>query len=199
MQRGGHLVLDTRPAAQYGTGHIPGSLYVGLNGQFASWAGTLIKPDIPLLLVVEEPEHVREVQTRLARVGLEKVTGYLKDGVLAWHSAGMPLAKIEQIPVEELQHRIAEKSVDLILDMRGPKEWESGHIEQAMNMPLNHLTESALALDRDARIAAICAGGYRSSIATSLLEQLGFRNVSNVVGGMTAWNNAKSAKVAASS
>jgi hydroxyacylglutathione hydrolase len=191
MQRGGHLVLDTRPAAQYGAGHIPGSLNIGLNGQFASWAGTLIKPDIPLLLVAEEPEHVREARTRLARVGLEKVSGYLKDGLLAWHLARLPLAKIEQVAVEELQQRIAEKSVDLILDMRRPTEWESGHIAQATNMPLNHLTESVLALNRDARIAAICAGGYRSSIATSLLEQLGFRSISNVVGGMTAWNNAK--------
>src|SRR3989442_720604 len=120
MQRGGHLVLDTRPAAQYGAGHIPGSINIGLNGQFASWGGTLIKPDIPLLLVAEEPEHVLEARTRLARVGLEKVSGYLKEGLLAWHLAGMPLAKIEQISVEELQHRIEEKAIDLILDMRRP-------------------------------------------------------------------------------
>ena len=191
MQRGGHLVLDTRPSAQYGAGHIPGSLNIGLNGQFASWAGTLIKPDIPLLLVAEDPEQVRESRTRLARVGLEKVSGYLSNGLLAWHQAGLPLTKIEQIPVEELQHRISEKSIDLLLDVRRPAEWESGHIGVAVSMPLNHLMESALSLNRDARIAALCAGGYRSSIATSLLEQLGFRNISNVIGGMTAWNNAK--------
>jgi glyoxylase-like metal-dependent hydrolase (beta-lactamase superfamily II)/rhodanese-related sulfurtransferase len=189
MQREGHLVLDTRASAQYGVGHIPGSVQIGLNGQFASWAGSLIRSDIPLLLVADEREHVREAQTRLARVGLDKVSGYLKDGVLAWHSAKLPLARTEQISVEELLHRIEEKSVDFILDVRGPKDWEAGHIEQARNMPLPHLSESALSLDRDAKIATICAGGYRSSIATSLLEQLGFRNVSNVVGGMAAWNN----------
>src|SRR5438552_4193055 len=102
MQRGGHLVLDTRPAAQYGSGHIPGSLNIGLNGQFASWAGTLIKPEIPLVLVAEEAEHVREARTRLARVGLEKVSGYLEGGLLAWHIAGMPIGTIEQVSVEEL-------------------------------------------------------------------------------------------------
>ncbi len=191
MQRGGHLVLDIRPVSQYGAAHIPGSLCVGLNGQFASWAGTLIKPDVRLILVTEERQHVREARTRLARVGLENVSGYLKDGLLAWHLAGMPLAKIEQISVEELRHRIDEKSFHLILDVRRPAEWQAGHIAEATNMPLSHLTELALSLDRDAKIAAVCAGGYRSSIATSLLEQLGFRNVSNVVGGMTAWNNAK--------
>ena|ERR1051326_1002688 len=191
MQRGGHLILDTRPSPQYGAAHIPHSLHIALNGQFASWAGSLIKPDTPLLLVAEEPERVREAQTRLARVGLERVSGFLKDGVIAWHKAYLPLPSIEQISVEELRQRIEEKSVDLIFDVRQPKEWDRGHIPQAISMPLNHLSESALSLDRDARIAAICAGGYRSSIATSLLEQLGFRKISSVGGGMTAWDNAK--------
>jgi hydroxyacylglutathione hydrolase len=191
MQRGGHLILDTRPASQYGTGHIPGSLNIGLTGQFASWAGSLIKPEVPLLIVAEDAEQVRQARTRLARVGLEKVSGYLKDGVLEWHQAGLPLATMEQISVEELRHRLQENSLETILDVRRPPEWNSGHIADAVHMPLNHLSESALALNRDAKIAAVCAGGYRSSIACSLLEQLGFRNVSNVVGGMTAWNNAK--------
>jgi len=195
MQRGGHLILDTRPAPQYGTGHILGSLNIGLAGQFASWAGSVIKADVPLLIVAEDAQSVREARTRLARVGLEKVTGFLKDGVLAWHQAGLPLATIEQISVEELRLRIDESSVETVIDVRRPPEWNSGHIEGAVHMPLNHLAESALSLNRDTKIAVLCAGGYRSSIASSLLEQLGFRSVSNVVGGMTAWNNAKLAVV----
>ena len=191
MQRGGHLVVDTRPASQFGNGHIPGSLNIGLAGQFASWAGSLLKPEVPLLVVAEDFDSVRDARTRLARVGLEKVSGYLKDGVLAWHEAGLPLATIEQISVEELQHRIEEKSVETIIDVRRAPEWDAGHIEGAVHLPLNHLTESALSLNRDAKTAVLCAGGYRSSIACSLLQQLGFRNISNVVGGMTAWNNAK--------
>ena len=191
VQRGGHLVLDTRPSAQYAAGHIPGSLHVSLSGQFASWAGSLIKPDVPLVIVAEELDRVCEARTRLARVGLEKVSGYLESGVLAWYEAGLPLARTEQISVEELQHRIAENSVETVIDVRRPPEWNGGHIAQAIHMPLNHLSEAALSLDRDARIAVICASGFRSSIASSVLEQSGFRNVSNVVGGMTAWDNAK--------
>jgi hydroxyacylglutathione hydrolase len=191
MQRGGHLILDTRPSPQYGTAHILGSLNIGLSGQFASWAGSLIRPDIPLLIVAEEAASVREARTRLTRVGLEKVTGYLKDGVLAWDRAGLPLASIDQISVEELRLRIEEGSLDAVIDVRRPPEWNSGHIENAIHMPLNHLAESALSLNRDSRIGVMCAGGYRSSIASSVLEQLGFRNIANVVGGMTAWNNAK--------
>jgi hydroxyacylglutathione hydrolase len=191
MQRGGHLVVDTRPASQFGNGHIPGSLNIGLGGQFASWAGSLLKPEVPLLIVAEDFDSVRDARTRLARVGLEKVSGYLKDGVLAWYETGLPLATIEQISVEELQHRIEEKSVETIIDVRRAPEWDAGHIEGAVHLPLNHLTESALSLNRDAKTAVLCAGGYRSSIACSLLQQLGFRNIANVVGGMTAWNNAK--------
>jgi rhodanese-related sulfurtransferase/glyoxylase-like metal-dependent hydrolase (beta-lactamase superfamily II) len=191
MQRGGHLILDTRSSAQYGTGHIAGSINVPLSGQFASWAGSLIKPEVPLLIVAEDFDSVREARTRLARVGVEKVTGYLRDGVLAWHDVGMPLVKTEQISVEELRHRIDENSVETVIDVRKPTEWDSGHIQSAIHMPLNHLLESALSLNRDSKIAVVCGSGYRSSIASSLLEQLGFRSVSNVVGGMTAWNNAK--------
>jgi rhodanese-related sulfurtransferase len=193
MQRGGHLILDTRTAAAFGAGHIPGSLSVGLSGQFATWAGSLIKPDVPIILVAEDFESVCQARTRLARVGLEKVSGYLKDGIVAWHESGLPLTTTEQITVEELRHRIDEKSVDAVIDVRRPAEWNNGHIDSATHMPLNHLSESALSLNRDMPVAVLCAGGYRSSIACSMLEQLGFRKVSNVVGGMTAWNNARPA------
>ena len=191
MQRGGHLILDTRQASQYAAGHIPGSLNIGLGGQFATWGGSLIKPEVALIIVAEDYEGVREARTRLTRVGLERVSGYLKDGILAWHEVGLPLATIEQISVEELSQRIQEKSVQMVLDVRRPPEWNGGHVDGATNMPLNHLTESALSLNRDGKIAVMCAGGFRSSIGCSLLEQLGFRSISNVVGGITAWNNAK--------
>src|SRR5215510_2577487 len=167
MQRGGHLILDTRSASQYGTGHILGSLNIGLAGQFASWAGSIIRPDLPLIIVAEDVDSVREARTRLARVGIERVSGYLKGGVLAWHEAGLPLSTMEQISVDELQHRIDEGGVDAILDVRRPGEWNAGHIETATHMPLNHLSEAAQSLNRDMKLAVICAGGFRSSIASS--------------------------------
>ena len=190
LRSAGAVVLDTRPAAQYGTGHIPGALNVGLGGQFASWAGSLVPAGTPIVLVTENEEEVGQARTRLARVGLESVAGYLAGGMLAWHEAGHPLAATEQITVDELHRRLAAGEVPQLLDVRRPGEWQAGHIEQAVHLPLNALADGAAPLDPARPVTAICAGGYRSSAATSLLEQQGFRQVTNVVGGMTAWTNA---------
>jgi hydroxyacylglutathione hydrolase len=191
MRRSGAVVLDTRPAAQFGTGHVPGSLNIGLGGQFASWAGALIPAEKQIVLVTEDEEHVEEARTRLARVGLENVTGYLAGGLLAWHEAGLPLATTEQISVDELRHRIAQGEVGELVDVRRPGEWQAGHIAQARHLPLNDLAARARELDPSKPVTAICAGGYRSSIATSLLEQQGLTRITNVIGGMTAWDQAK--------
>lgn len=190
LQGKGAVVLDTRPSAQFGAGHVPGSLNIGLSGQFASWAGALIAPTVPIVLVAEEADQVREARTRLARVGVENVAGYLAGGILEWHRAGRPLATTEQISVEELDARLREGSAGRVLDVRRPAEWQAGHISEAIHAPLNTLAESASAMPKDQPVAAICAGGYRSSIATSILEQQGFTKVTNVVGGMAAWRNA---------
>jgi hydroxyacylglutathione hydrolase len=191
LRRSGAVVLDTRPSAQFGTGHIPGSLNIGLGGQFASWAGALIPAEKKIVLVTEDEEHVEEARTRLARVGLENVVGFLAGGLLAWHESGRPLAATEQISVDELRHRLARGEVAQLVDVRRPGEWQAGHIAQARHLPLNELPSRAGELDRDKPVTAICAGGYRSSIATSLLEQRGLTRITNVVGGMTAWSQAK--------
>ncbi|HEY6065318.1 MAG TPA: MBL fold metallo-hydrolase [Thermoanaerobaculia bacterium] len=190
LQKKGGIVLDTRPSAQFGAGHVPGALNVGLSGQFASWAGALIAPQAPIVLVTEEKEQVAEARTRLARVGLENIAGYLDGGLLAWHHAGLPLAVTEQIGVEELDARIREGLAGKVVDVRRPGEWQAGHIAQAVHLPLDSLGERAAALPKDQPLAVICAGGYRSSIGTSILEQHGFTKITNVVGGMAAWKNA---------
>ena len=187
LQKKGAVVLDTRPAAQYGAGHVPGSLHIGLSGQFASWAGALISPRAPILLVAEEEEEVREARTRLARVGIENVAGYLAGGILEWDRAGLPLAMMEQVNVEELDARLREGRVGRVVDVRRPAEWQAGHIPNAVHLPLNTLAQNAAALDKSEPLAVICAGGFRSSIGTSILEQQGFTKVTNVVGGMAAW------------
>lgn len=190
LQKKGAIVLDTRPAAQYGASHVPGSLHIGLSGQFASWAGALISPRAPIIFVSEEEEQVREARTRLARVGLENVAGYLSGGLLEWHRAGLPLATMEQITVEELNARVREGVVGRIVDVRRSGEWQAGHIPGAVHRPLNTLVEHAAVLPKEEPVALICASGYRSSIATSILERQGFTLVTNVVGGMTAWRGA---------
>lgn len=186
-RRGGAIVLDTRSSAEYGTAHVEGSLQVGLAGQFASWAGALVAPETPLIVVTDDPAQVAEARTRLARVGLENVSGFLEGGVLAWDAAGRPLARTEQITVDELRERLREDPNFQLVDVRRPAEWQAGHIPQAVSMPLHRLAELAGSLDRKHPVTAICAGGYRSSIGTSVLERLGFRRVTNVVGGMAAW------------
>jgi len=191
LRDAGHVVVDTRSAAQYGTGHVPGSLNIGLGGQFASWAGSLISPDASILLVGDEEEHVREARTRLARVGLERVAGHLSGGLLEWDRAGLPLATTEQVSVQELEHRLREPDAPQVVDVRRPAEWRAGHIPGAVHIPLNHLEERGASIDRDRSYAIVCAGGYRSSIAAGILERLGFRRVTNVVGGMSAWTSAE--------
>src|SRR5437762_907015 len=189
LQKKGAIVLDTRPAAQYGAGHVPGSLHIGLSGQFASWAGALVSPGTPMLIVAEDEEQVREARLRLARVGLDNVAGYLAGGILEWDRAGLRLATLEQINVTELDERLREGAVRVV-DVRRPGEWQSGHIATALHLPLNDLAEKADDLSREEPLAVVCAGGFRSSIGTSLLERQGFHRITNVVGGMAAWRAA---------
>jgi hydroxyacylglutathione hydrolase len=184
----GATLLDVRPAAAFGAGHVPGSAHIGLGGQFASWAGTMLPPGSPIVLVTEDEGQVAEAQVRLARVGLEAVVGFLEGGVAAWDAAGLPLAKTEQVGVDELAARIAEGGAGQIVDVRRPGEWAAGHIASAVHIPLNEIVTRAGEIDRSRPIHLICASGYRSSIASSLLERAGLRAPINVVGGMTAWN-----------
>jgi glyoxylase-like metal-dependent hydrolase (beta-lactamase superfamily II)/rhodanese-related sulfurtransferase len=188
----GHLILDVRSAWEFGNGHVPGSLNVGLGGQFAIWAGSLISMGTPIVLVASSDEQVVEAVVRLARVGIETVTGYLQDGINAWREAGLGMAHITQISVEDL-HKLIQKGNDLqILDVRRPPEYEGGHVPHALHAPLSTLQSTAtnLALDPSKPTAVICAGGYRSSAATSILKQHDFKKLLNVTGGTGAWIDA---------
>ena len=191
MQQEGCVILDTRPCDQYATGHIPGSLNIGLNGQFASWAGTLVPLDTRVLVVAENKELAEQTRLRLARVGHENVAGFLAGGVLAWHGAGLPVASTEQIAVDELNYRLQEQRAGQLIDVRRVGEWSAGHIGRASHLPLQQLRDSVGKLDRNRQVTVICAGGYRSSMACSILEQEGFLRVTNVIGGMSAWTNAR--------
>ena len=184
----GALVLDTRPAVQFGAGSVPGSLEIALTGQYATWAGMLIGLERPVILVVEEEERVEESAMRLARVGIEKVVGYLEGGILAWERAGLPLNEVPQISVLQLHQQLTEEPESVsVIDVRRPPEWEGGHIERAALKPLDKLQKMLDGLDRAKPIAVHCKSGYRSSIATSLLKANGFAQVMNVVGGFDAW------------
>lgn len=183
----GYFILDVRLAAAFGAGHVPGSINIGLGGQFASWAGCLIPPESPILIVAENLAQVDEAVTRLARVGIESVKGFLSGGIYSWNKAGLGTATIPQIPVDELNHRVKEQARLQIIDVRRPGEYNDGHVPSAVNAPLAHLQTRVSSFNPGRPTAVICAGGYRSSAATSILARNGFRTLFNVVGGTTAW------------
>ena len=189
LANAGTLILDVRPATQFGAGHIPGAMNLGLGGQFASWAGSLIPLGTPIVLVAEEFAQIDEAVMRLARVGIETVKGFLSGGMYAWDHAGFPTASIAQMPVDELHEQLAEKTNLQIVDVRRPAEYESGHIPTAINLELSHLQESLSQLDPNRATAILCAGGYRSIAAASILARHGFKEIFNVIGGTTAWIN----------
>jgi hydroxyacylglutathione hydrolase len=145
----------------------------------------------PVVLVAENADSVAEARTRLARVGVESVAGFLEGGIAAWDSACLPLAKTEQVSVDELAARIADRAQGQVVDVRRAGEWNAGHIAGAVHIPLSQLAQRFGEIDRTLPTHVVCAGGFRSSIATSLLEQQGFPRVTNVVGGMGAWTAAK--------
>ena len=188
----GAVILDVRDAAKFGAGHIPGALNIGLGGQFASWAGSLISMASPIVIVADTVERVEEAQLRLARVGLEKIQGYLAGGMDAWTSAGLELASVQQISVAELKELIETHPELQLIDVRRIAEYESGHAPGAISSPLAKLREalSHLNLKPNGQTAVICAGGYRSSAASSIFQQLGFNDLVNVTGGTKAWVDA---------
>ncbi len=183
------IVLDVRSAAEFGAGHLPGSINVGLGGQFAIWAGTLIPLGTPIVIVADSEEKAREAVMRLARVGHDHVVGYLAGGVAAWDAAGLELASVPQITVDELNELMTSESSLQIVDVRRPSEYESGHVTGAKTLPLSDLQKNLaqFQFDRSGPVAVICAGGYRSSAAASILQQHGFTDLRNVVGGTGAW------------
>jgi hydroxyacylglutathione hydrolase len=191
LKTSGHVLLDVRSASDFGAGHVPGSINIGLGGQFAIWAGSLIPLNAAIVIVADTQAQVDESVVRLARVGIENVKGYLSGGVQSWREAGLPVEAIEQVSVDQLKDQIANRDLQIV-DVRRPAEYGNGHVPRALNAPLAALdsTIDQLPLRKDKPTAVICAGGYRSSAAASLLQQQGFTNLINVSGGTGAWINA---------
>ena len=186
LREAGHVLLDVRSAADFGAAHVPGSLNIGLGGQFAMWAGSLIPLNAAIIVIADTNVQVDESVVRLARVGIENVKGYLDGGVQSWRDAGLPVSVIEQVSVAQLKEQMASGDLQIV-DVRRPAEYVDGHVPRAFNAPLASLDKSQLPLEKDKLTAVICAGGYRSSAAASLLQKEGFSNLLNVSGGTGAW------------
>jgi hydroxyacylglutathione hydrolase len=186
----GVIALDVRPGDQFAQQHVPCSINIALSGQFASWAGTVLGLHGRPVLIADSSDQLSEARLRLARVGLEDPRGYLNGGIEAWRQAGFTLAELSQITAPALYDRLRSQAFQ-VLDVRREPEWQGGHVEGATWWPLDNFKVSPPEIDRDRPIAVHCKGGYRSMIACSLLQRAGFRNVTNVIGGFDAWQEAK--------
>jgi hydroxyacylglutathione hydrolase len=186
----GAQLLDVRDGAEYAKGHLAGSINIGLGGQYATWAGTVLDRAKPIVIVAEPGRH-EEAALRLGRIGFDHVRGYLQDGMAALADRPDLVWPTERIAAPEVAEELAGVNPPLVLDIRTPREWEAKHIDGSLNIPLNHLQERMAEIPRDRRIAVHCAGGYRSSIAASILQQYGITNLIELAGGLAAWEAAK--------
>ena len=184
--REGAQVLDTREAGEFAASHLAGSVNVGLGGPFATWAGTVLDRNRPIVIVAE-PDAEVEAALRLGRIGFDHVAGYLKDGLVQAALRPGLLVSTERISPEVAQTRLGSAPAPVLLDVRAPGERQARQIAGSMALPLNKLIEGAKALDRTQPVIVHCAGGYRSSIAASVLQRMGFVAVAEMAGGISAW------------
>ncbi len=190
MGNAGAQLLDVREASEYAKGHLAGSINIGLAGQYATWAGTVLHRAKPILIIAE-PGREQEAALRLGRIGFDHVKGYLHGGMEAL--AGRPdlVWPSERLSAPMVAEELASADPPLLLDVRTAREWATKHIEGSVNIPLNHLLERLGEIPRDRSIAVHCAGGYRSSIAASILHQHGITHLVEMAGGLAAWDAAQ--------
>lgn len=182
------VLIDTRTLLAFGGGHIAGALNIGATPMLSVWAGWLLDPEKPVLLVLEADEKIDPVVTLFLRTGYTRFAGYLAGGMKAWDNAGFDLEHIGQMTVHDMK---AAKDNLQVIDVRSPSEWEEGHVPGATHMFLPELREKAARLARRKAVAVYCDSGYRASIGASILKQEGFRAVNNVPGSWQAWKKAR--------
>jgi rhodanese-related sulfurtransferase len=190
MGDAGAQILDVREASEYAKGHLAGSINIGLGGQYATWAGTVLDRAKPIVIIAE-PGREQEAALRLGRIGFDHVKGYLHRGMEALAARTDLVWPTKRISAPMVAEELASADPPLVVDVRNPREWATKHIEGSVNIPLNHLQERIAEIPRDGRIAIHCAGGYRSSIAASILHQHGITHLIEMAGGLAAWDAAQ--------
>jgi rhodanese-related sulfurtransferase len=187
----GAQLLDTREADAFAAEHLRNSINIGLSGRYASWAGTVLDPRTPIVLVTA-PGKEEESVTRLGRIGFDRVAGYLRGGIEAARARPAELVRGARVDRAALAQRLAAPRPPLVIDVRTDAEWNAGHIDGALHLVLDDLSKRLPALPRDRELVVVCRSGYRSSIGASLLQAAGFERVTDLAGGMDAWNAAPS-------
>ncbi len=188
----GAVVLDVRPAVAFGGAHIPGAYHVPMDALLVTWAGWLVPPDMPIVLVMERDSDWPELTATLRRAGFELFAGYLHYGMTLWLEQGLAIESVPQLSPLQSDSERHDAAVQ-VLDVRTQSEWDEGHIPGAFHLPLGSALPDDLPelhLDTRRPVVVICGSGYRSSIACSLLQQRGFEQVWNALGGMAAWREA---------
>jgi hydroxyacylglutathione hydrolase len=190
LQADGAQILDTREPEEFATAHLEGSINIGLSGQYATWAGTVLNRERPIVIIAN-PGRESESAVRLGRIGFDNVAGYLKDGMRSLELRPDLTVTTERLSAPLAAQLMSSDEQLQLIDVRMPLEREQKYIDGSLSVPLNHLSERAQELPKNQRLLVYCAGGYRSSIAASLLQRLGFDHVSEIAGGMAAWEAAK--------
>jgi hydroxyacylglutathione hydrolase len=183
----GAVLLDLRPGEAFAAEHPAGALNFAYGPKIGYWAGWILPPDSPIILLADQPAHAREAMLQLLRVGIDRVEGFVEGGIAGWRGATLPTASTSRLSAADLRTALAHRDEVRILDVRTVKEWKEGHIDGAMNIPLGELSERIADLPADKTIVTICEAGYRSSLAASILEREGIPQVANVTGGMNAY------------
>jgi rhodanese-related sulfurtransferase len=184
--RNGAILVDGRTPEEFAQGHLRGAVNIGLEGRYAEFAGSVIQPDVDIILM-EEPGRELEGKNRLARIGFDRVVGFLKDPYEVMFDRRDDVVMASRLTAAALNERIAAVPGLQLVDVRNPGEAEAGVIAHAVNIPVGQLPERLVELDPTKPTVVYCAGGYRSSVAASLLRQRGFADVSDVLGGYNAW------------
>ena len=190
MQAEGAQILDTRDPDEFGAAHLAGSVNIGLGGQYATWAGTVLDRTHPIVIIAD-PGRENESAIRLGRIGFDHVAGYLQNGMRSLESRPDLVAFTEHLSAPFAEELLSSSQPPLAIDVRTPREREQKHIGGSLGIPLNHLTEHLETLPKNRPLLVYCAGGYRSSIAASLLQRSGFDPVCEIGGGIAAWEAAK--------
>jgi hydroxyacylglutathione hydrolase len=190
LQAAGAQILDTRDPGEFAAAHLAGSINIGLRGQYATWAGTILDRRHPIVIIAD-PGHENESAVRLGRIGFDHVAGYLKDGLYSLQAKPERVALTESLNAQFAAELLSSEQPPLAIDVRAVKEREQKYIAGSLSIPLNHLVEKMGTLPRDRPLLVYCAGGYRSAIAASLLQSHGFERVGEIAGGIAGWEAAK--------
>jgi len=187
----GAKIVDTRVPSAFGAAYITGSVNIGVTPASVNWLGMVIPAGTDIIIVADTPARADEAAYIYRRAGYDRLIGYLGDGISSWAAQAKPLDHLPQLTPESLKYVCAKYPKHLVLDVRSPGEWNDGHIENALHIPIGKIIAGDFDIDKELHITVVCASGYRSNIAGSILKSRGYPKVFSLIGGMTAWETAR--------